>query len=160
MYTPDDSPRSYAVIQQAAKHFFEECLYSSIPIRGAVSVGTFVRSHDGMALMGGAFIDAHTYGDDQDWLGLILTPSAIEKAKSYGLDPSRHDFVFSTDIPMRKCKESEVAAYRLQNGSANYSSPLLPILENMKHKAGSAHHAKYDRTIDFIKKHYRKFNSA
>jgi hypothetical protein len=160
MYTPDDSARSYAVIQQAAKHFIEECLYSSIPIRGAVSVGTFVRSHDGRALMGSAFVDAHIYGDDQDWLGLILTPSAIKKAKSYGLEPSHHDFVFSNEIPMRKYIESEVAAYRFQNGSDNFSSPLLPILKNMKHKAGTAHHAKYDRTIDFIKKHYRKFEST
>lgn len=155
LYTPDDSSRSYAVIQQAAKHFIDECLYSSIPIRGAISVGTFIRSHDGRALMGRAFIDAHVYGDDQDWLGLILTPAAISKAITYGLDPIRHDFVSSKEIPMRKYKANEVLAYRFQNGSDNFSSPLLPLLESMQQKADIKHRCKYARTIDFIKKHHR-----
>jgi hypothetical protein len=155
MFCPDDTAKSYAIIQQAAKHFIEECLYSSIPIRGAVSVGTFVRSNDNRALMGRAFIDAHVYGDDQDWLGLLLTPDAIAKARSYGLEPTRHDFVSSPEIPMRKCRSENVLAYRFQNGTANYSSPLLTPLENMKQKAGAGHSDKYKRTIEFIKNNYR-----
>ena len=155
MYTPNDSARSYAVIQQAAKHFIDNCLYSSIPIRGAISVGTFIRSHDGRALMGRAFIDAHVYGDDQDWLGLLLTPTAIARARAYGLEPTHHDFVSSDEIPMRRCNAKEVVAYRFQNGRDNFSSPLLPLLENMRQQAGIEHRRKYERTIEFIKGHHR-----
>lgn len=147
MYTPDDSARSYTIIQQAAKHFIDKCLYTTIPIRGAISVGTFIRSHDGRALMGRAFIDAHLYGDDQDWLGLLLTPTAIAKARAYGAEPNNHDFVSSEEIPMRKCNANEVVAYRFQNGRDNRPSPLLPYLENMKQQAGVKHRCKYMRTI-------------
>jgi len=155
MFTPDKTPKSYTVIQQAAKHFIERCLYSSIPIRGAISVGAFVRGHDNRSLIGRAFVDAHLFGEDQDWLGLILTPTAIQMAASYGLKPQHHDFIASAEIPMRKCRENQVMAYRFQNGAANFSSPLLPILESMKQRAGAAHFGKYERTIEFIKKHYR-----
>lgn len=155
MFTQDDSAKSYTVIQRAAKHFLEKCLYSSIPIRGAISVGSFVRGHDNRSLMGRAFVDAHVFGEDQDWIGLILTPDAIRKARSYGLEPTHHDFIFSADIPMRDFCSTDVLAYRFQNGSANFSSPLLSFLEGMKHKAGTSHSGKHERTIEFIKKHYR-----
>jgi len=155
MFTPDDTAKSYTVIQQAARHFIDECLYSSIPMRGAVSVGTLIRSHDNRALMGRAFIDAHVYGEDQDWLGLLLTPDAITKARSYGLEPTRHDFISSDEIPMRKCSAKNVLAYRFQNGRSSFPSPLLTLLENMRQEAGAAHSLKYERTIEFITKHYR-----
>lgn len=160
MFSPDDSAKSYTVIQQAAKHFIEKCLYSKIPIRGAVSVGTLIRSSDNRTLMGKACIDAYIHGEDQDWLGLILTPNAIKKVRSYGLEPTHHDFISSNEIPMRKYCDKEVLAYRFQNGSSNYSSPLLPLLESMKQAAGLQHFAKYERTIAFIKKHYRYLSSS
>jgi hypothetical protein len=155
MFTPDNSAKCYSVIQQAAKHFIEKCLYSSIPIRGAVSVGSFISSHDNRSLMGRAFIDAFVCGEDQDWLGLLLTPQAVAKARSFGLEPSRHDFVVSPNIPMRKCAPTEVMAYRFQNGSANFDSPLIPVLEDMMRRSDTTHHPKYQCTIDFIKAHYR-----
>lgn len=155
MFTPDDSAQSYTLIQQAAKHFIEECIYSNVPIRGAVSVGSLIRGHDNRSLLGRAFIDAHVFGEDQNWLGLILTPDAIRKAKGYGLEPTHHDFISSGEIPMRKYGAEMVVAYRFQNGSANYSSPLLLHLESMKQGAGHEHSGKYERTIAFIKKHYR-----
>lgn len=160
MYSPDDSGRSYSVVQQAAKHFIEECVYSSIPIRGAISVGTLIKSHDDKAVMGRAFIDAHRYGDDQDWIGLILTPTAIEKVRSYGLNPSHHDFVFTDDIPMRKYKNAQIAAYRFQNGRDNFSPSLLPMIENMRSKSEKSHYGKYDRTIAFIEKYHRHIEKA
>jgi hypothetical protein len=154
-FTSDDSARSYAVLQQAAKRFITECTYSKIPIRGGISVGHITRSKDNRSFMGKAFIDAFVYAEDQDWIGLLLTPTAIEKAKSYGLFPERHDFVKSSRIPMRKCQNAEVMAYRFQNGSANFSSPLITMLSQMRHSSGEKHHHKYDGTIQFIEENYR-----
>lgn len=155
IFSRNDSARSYAVLQQAAKHFITECTYSKIPIRGAISVGHITRSKDNRSFMGKAFIDAFVYAEDQDWIGLLLTPTAIEKANSYGLFPERHDFVKSAKIPMRKCKNSGVMAYRFQNGSANFPSPLLPMLSQMKQSSAEHHHKKYDGTMQFIEEHYR-----
>lgn len=156
IFTNDDQGKSYSLIQRAAKYFMEKCLYSSIPIRGAISVGSLATSDDNRSVMGKAFIDAFVTGEDQDWLGLLLTTQAISMARSLDLEPARHDFVASHDIPMRKCAVSDVMAYRFQNGSANFSSPLISILESMKQRAGSEHEHKYQRTIDFIKAHYRR----
>lgn len=156
IYTRDDEGKSYSLIQNAAKRFIEECLYSCIPIRGAISVGSLATSADNRSVMGSGFIDAFVTGEDQDWLGLLLTREAIVKVRSLGLEPSRHDFVASPSIPMRKCSASDVMAYRFQNGADNFDSPLIQILENMKHLAGPTHELKYQRTIEFIQKHYRR----
>lgn len=155
MFSPDDSAKSYTVIQQAAKHFIEKCIYSQVPIRGALSVGSFIRSEDNRSLMGNGFIDAFIYGEDQNWLGFLLTPKAIKKVRSYGLEPSRHDFVCSDEVPMRKCNATEVMAYRFQNGAANFSSPLLSMLGAMKSKSGEEYRVKYEKTMNFIEKYYR-----
>ncbi len=154
MFTPDDSPQSYVVLQSAAKHFLMKCLGSRIPIRGAISVGHFVRSKDNRAFMGKAFLDAFEYGEDQDWLGLVLTPTAISKARSFDLEPIHHDFVRSDNIPMRKFHHQDVLAFRLSNGAANFPSYLLPRLHDMKMHSEEKHRGKYERTEKFIEEHY------
>ena len=155
MFTEDNSPKSYCVIEFAAKSFIHHCLYSRIPIRGAISVGSFMRSRDNRSFIGNAFLDAYRYGEDQDWLGLIITPKGITKAESYDLYPIRHDFVKSDKIPMRKLPSNGVMAYRFQNGAANYPCPLLPMLNEMKMQSGEKYRGKYERTEQFIRKHYR-----
>lgn len=155
LFSKDDSDRSYSVLQQAAKQFITECTFSKVPIRGAISVGHITRSKDNRSFMGKAFIDAFVFAEDQDWIGLILTPTAIMKANTYGLFPERHDFVKSGSIPMRKCAGTGVMAYRFQNGSANFASPLLTMLGQMKHSAAEEHHKKYEGTMRFIEENYR-----
>jgi hypothetical protein len=159
LFTTDDSSASYRLIQFAAKHFIEECLYSGVPIRGAISVGSIVTSDDNRSIMGEAFIDAFVTGEDQNWIGLLLSARAISRVRSLGLDPARHDFVSSPSIPMRKLKADDVMAYRFQNGAANYESPLLHTLASMKQGADSRNVGKYDRTCEFIKCHYSRIET-
>jgi hypothetical protein len=155
MFTPDDSAKSYCVIIFAAKVFITECFYSRIPIRGAISVGSFMKSCDNRAFIGNAFIDAYKYGEDQDWLGLLITPTGIRKAESYGLYPIRHDFIQSDKIPMRELSNIDVLAYRFQNGAANYPCPVLPGLHDMKLQSEEKYQIKYERTEQFINEHYK-----
>ena len=109
-----------------------------------------MRSEDNRALMGDAFIDAFEYGEDQNWLGLLLTPKAIKKARLLELEPLRHDFISSKKIPMRKKTDQVVLAYKFQNGESTFSSPLIPHLIEMKKASDDIYHEKYDNTIDFI----------
>ena len=155
MFTPDDSKQSYVMITFAAKCFIEDFLHSSIPMRAAISVGPFVRTTDKKTFMGQAFLEAFEYAEDQDWIGLIITPDAIKKAESYGLFPVRHDFVASKDIPMRKFKDQDLVAYRFQNGASNRPSLLARGLRSMKARAPRESHSKYERTAKFIEEHYR-----
>ena len=154
MFTPDDSPLSYTVITDAAKYFLTKCLNSKIPICGAISVGHFVRSKDNRAFMGKAFLEAFEYGEDQDWIGLVLTPAAISKARSFDLEPLHHDFIQSDNIPMGKFSNKDVLAYRFQNGAANFPSFLLPRLQDMKMHSEKKYRYKYERTEKFIKEYY------
>jgi hypothetical protein len=54
----------------------------NIPLRGAVGGGYFYK--DGEIIVSSALVDAARYEKEQDWLGAVLTPNAlelIEKAK-------------------------------------------------------------------------------
>ena len=154
MFTHDDSPNSYAVIESATKYFIEECIYSRIPMRGAIAVGPFMRTKDNRTFIGKAFLEAFEYAEDQDWIGLLMTPNAITKAESFELYPTCHDFVKSDKIPMRNYSNKEIMAYRFKNGSANFSSPLLPMLGEMKLLCDEKYRYKYERTEKFIEEHY------
>lgn len=153
----DDSAASYAWIELGAKEFIKECLHALVPIRGAISVGSIIRSQDDRALLGKAFLDAHRFGEDQDWLGLLLTPTAIEKVRSYGYEPTKGDFVAWSEIPMRALKGSDVLAYRLQSGRDSSETPLLLApLQSLLQSAPEDSREKYERTIKFITEHHRR----
>jgi len=173
MFTRDATQKSCFIIECAVKAFIYDCIHSHIPLRGAISVGNFTRSKDNRVFMGEAFCEAFEYAEDQDWLGLIVTPSAITKAKSFELNPIEldHNFIYlkstplnktkkesynsSEQNPMRKYSDQNVMAYRLDNGAANFESPLLSMLKDMKSQAPVDCQGKYERTIKFIEKHYK-----
>jgi hypothetical protein len=155
LHTPDDSARSYTIIQSASKRFIKKCILSRIPARGAIAVGSLMRTKDNRAFIGNTFLEAYKYAEDQDWIGLLITPNASLKAESYGLCPTRHDFVRSDDIPMRKFTGQNILAYRFQNGAANHSSPLLPMLRDMKLHSDEKYRYIYERTEQFIDKNYQ-----
>jgi hypothetical protein len=156
LFTSDDSSKSFAVMLRTAKSFFENCLEAGMPVRGAISVGSFVRSHDNRVLISSAFIDAFEIGERQNWLGLLLSPAAIARARRQGLEPSRLGFVSSNRIPMKKCKSPDpvtsrdVMAYRI-----GHVPRLMPRLEEMMNASVEPHRIKYQRTIDFIREYSR-----
>jgi len=105
--------------------------------------------------MGSAFIEAFKYGEDQDYIGLLMTPDAVEKAKSYGLYPTLHDFVNADNIPMRECAGQNILACKFQNGAANFPSHLLQPLRDMKRLSECKYRSKYERTEKFIEQYYQ-----
>jgi hypothetical protein len=60
----------------------------SLPLRGAISVGTAFISISPPMIIGPSFIEAHEYCEDQNWIGLLLTPSATTRLRKVGLDRS------------------------------------------------------------------------
>jgi hypothetical protein len=151
MYAPDDSAGSYQIIQRAAKSFIERCTDSQIPIRGAIAVGSLFRTADDRSFIGNAFLEAFEYAEDQDWIGLLITPNAVNRVASYGVCPTHHDFVQSNDIPMRKCEGQKVLAYRLQRGASNFPPRLLRSLRQMQRDSDEKYRDKYERTMQFIR---------
>jgi len=109
-------------------------------------------------IIGASFLEAYQYCEDQNWIGLLLTPSATTTLRKIGLEPLHHDFVVE-NIPLCKMPIENVLAYRFQDGMSNYESPLLNFLEEMKYFAPSKDKEKYHKTILHIRKHYRYIGS-
>ncbi len=154
LFSPDVEPISYSRILLICKQLINHFIYKQFPLRGAISIGTTFAAEDRPILIGPAFVEAYEYCEDQDWIGLLLTPSATKAIRNAGLEPLRHDFV-SDEIPLRNLESENVLAYRFQGGAANFDSPLLSRLEQMRHFAPDEAKEKYSRTMDFIKKHYK-----
>ncbi len=136
----------------------EKSIQVRLPLRGAISVGSAYTSTDPPIVLGQSFLEAYDYCEDQNWIGLLLTPSATIKLREHGLEPLHHDFR-QDDIPLQKMLQENVLAYRFQNGEANFVSPYLAYLQEMRHYAPDKNKEKYTRTMEFIKKHYRFIQS-
>jgi hypothetical protein len=154
IFAPDVEARWYGWFLLQCETLVNKSIEIRLPLRGAISVGTAFISRNPPMVIGPSFIEAHEYCEDQNWIGLLMTPSAVTALRQVGLDPLHHDFVVD-QIPLRKMPSENVLAYRFQNGMSNYASPLLPLLQEMKHFAPDTEKEKYDRTMSFIKKHYR-----
>lgn len=155
VHTPDSVGSSYGWFLRQCKNLIERSIHVRLPLRGAISSGQVFTSDNPPIIIGKPFIEAYEYCEDQNWIGLLLTPSATTAISDLGLEPLHHDFISDKSIPLKKKSVENVLAYRFQNGSANFKSPLLGPLEEMRHFAPVKDKKKYDKTIEFIKKHYK-----
>lgn len=145
---------AYPWFLSLCKSMANKSIYQELPLQGAISVGTTFTSENPTIIMGTAFVEAYEYCEDQNWIGLLLTPSATKELTHCKLNPLHHDFVQSSKIPMKTKSIDGVWAYRYQNGCANFSSPLFPKLRQMQKKAPEQAFIKYENTISFITQHY------
>lgn len=155
IYSKKSEATGYPEIDLTSKSFLNTCVLNRLPVRGAISYGELILGHNNRTIMGKAFLESHEYGEDQNWIGLILTPTASSQLKSMSADPINNGFI-NRDIPLRKYSifDEEVYAYRFSNGSTSFQCPLLPILNEMLRKAPDREKVKYINTIKFIEKHY------
>jgi len=70
---------SLVAIAGACSRLMSELLLEHIPIRGAISQGEFVRSAVGESVFvaGRAVLDAYQFEQVQDWIGVMIAPSAL-----------------------------------------------------------------------------------
>ncbi len=160
IYSINDKINDYPSLIRVSKNFILNCTNSELPVRGAISYGEVVFGHEKKIIIGKAFLEAHVYGEDQNWIGLILTPSASKQLEINGLPPCKHGFI-NRDIPLREKTNSKnlVFAYKFINGQTSYDCPQLVHLHEMIHFAPDDKKQKYINTIEFIKKHYTKTDS-
>jgi hypothetical protein len=97
LFTFNDSRDSFKSIISVSSWLLHELLRAGVPVRGALSYGDFARSeHEGhgTVIAGRPIIDAHYYESQLQWIGIMLTPSLLEKRReitlnSCGLRPNR-----------------------------------------------------------------------
>lgn len=156
LYSKSSESKDYPALLHTATHFMEKCIYKGIALRGSISYGEIAVGNDKRTMIGRAFLDSYQYCEDQDWLGLILSPTASGQLAEMQIDPIRHGFIHE-EIPWRKrsITNREVFAYSFCRGRSNFPCPLLQKLEEMEQLAPEGAKLKYERTIRFIEKHWQ-----
>lgn len=159
LYSRKSDAGGYPEMDLTSKNFMETCITKRLPVRGAISFGELILGHNNRIIMGKAFLESYEYGEDQNWIGLMLTPTASAQLKSMGVDPLQNGFI-NRDIPLRRHSifDETIYAYRFVDGSTSFPCPLLPFLKEMLQKAPSSEQVKYLNTIKFIEKYYSAHN--
>jgi hypothetical protein len=158
IYSKAEENRGYPELALISENFLEACIYSRLPIRGAISYGELILGHNSRVIMGKAFLESHQYGEDQNWIGLLLTPSASSKLKSLDCDPINHGYI-NCNIPLRKYPifDKDVYAFFFTKNivvNSKHKCNLLPILKEMLQRAPTKEKVKYKNTIRFIEKYF------
>ena len=160
VYAVDDSAESFVAIDNISRWFFYFLITGGIPVRGAISCDAFYVDTENDLYFGEALMEAYEYGEAQDWIGLLLCPSAEERLEQLGL-PAKNRLNYAyTDIPYNKRSshlDQNLPACILGNWvSVNYQNPVIERLSQMKERILDENiRSKYDRAIAFIQQNKR-----
>lgn len=155
LYTRGKSLEQFVLLEQTARLFFSNLIRKKIPLRGAMSFGKLYSKVDRNTFVGPALIDAYKHGEDQDWVGYILAPSACKELSGTSLDPSSLAFyrpLESTAI-MRKLSNDNIFAFAFNNDMNSTPSSYELALEEMRKNAPDKEKYKYERALSFASKH-------
>ncbi|WP_374001101.1 hypothetical protein [Bdellovibrio bacteriovorus] len=78
--TKGDAVATICLHGEISKRILTDGLLSELPMRGATSYGEF--SHEDLTFMGPAVDEAAAWHEVTNWVGIILTPSALLKLKT------------------------------------------------------------------------------
>jgi hypothetical protein len=161
-YSPDDTALSFAAIEERTRWFVYFLVSNGIPVRGAISCGELYADKDNNLFFGKALVEAYDYGENQNWIGFVLTPSCIEQMAAVDLPADqRLDYAY-WDVPYKRPNKTlpkTLPACVLGGSFGN--NRCLDKLHKMKERLkGSKHAAKYDNTITFIEANRRQFLSV
>jgi hypothetical protein len=76
----DDTIEGLKKIARSCSRLFANVLEHDIPLRGAISRGSFVYQElakGGVFIAGRAVVEAYSFESKQDWVGIMLAPSAL-----------------------------------------------------------------------------------
>jgi len=163
LYTPDDSASSFAIIEATTRWFiyFLICDSEAKPVRGAMSCDDLYADKDRNIFFGKALVEAYHYGENQDWIGFVLSPSAIKQLDKVCLPASERLNYAYWDIPYKLCDkelQKRLPACIIGNWTEiNGKNPCLDKIENVKIQQTDPGIAiKYTNTISFLKANTRR----
>ena len=164
LYTEDDSAASFGAIDNISRWFFYFLITADIPVRGAISCDVLYTDKENGLFFGEAFIEAYQYGEHQDWIGLLLCPSAEQRLEEVGLPAERRLNYAYADVPFKDRPEKQPKDLKaklpvciLGNWiSINNKNPAIERLTRMKERiADQSIRTKYDRAIEFMQNNRR-----
>jgi len=153
LFSPDDTVLSFTAIDSAARLFVDSLVSRGIPIRGVISCADLYADKENSLFFGKALLEAYHYGENQNWIGLVLTPSSVEQMTVIGLPADqRLDYRYWT-IPYRRPDEAlpKTLPACVIGGSILGYNDCLDELRKMKIRfKGTDYIPKYENTIRFI----------
>lgn len=155
IYSRGGRDKDFSNIESISRLFFQHLVLNKIPVRGSLTFGKLYSQQERNIFIGPALIDAYKYGEGQNWLGFILTPTAMEQMDKVGLSVRERSFyreVLNNNI-LKEGIKGPVYAYAFNNGLVNGKNPLLKALYAMKDNVGPEYENKYQNTIDFIEEY-------
>lgn len=169
-YSPDSTGSSFAAIEATTRWFIYWLIYYGIPVRGAMSCGDFYADKENNVLFGPALIEAYHYGENQDWIGFVLSPSTVNQMAVIGLPANGRLNYAYWNIPYKK-KVQKIADVNLRkslpayiiggHAEINGRNPCLDKLLEMKGRlTDSGLIKKYENTINFIEANKRAMIKA
>jgi hypothetical protein len=154
LYTEDDSAESFAAIEIVCRWFMFSLLREKVPVRGAMSCGSFYADPTNGIYLGDALLDAYELGENQDWLGFVLTPSTTARLEELNL-PIKERLNYSYyNIPFKKPRKTNSHAACILGNWIRFSdgrNPLVSKLQEMlSGQSDERIRRKYERTIAFL----------
>jgi hypothetical protein len=153
LYSPDDTILSFTAIDRRTRAFVEFLVSEGIPVRGAISCDDLYADKQNNIFFGKALLEAYHYGENQNWIGLILTPSSVEQLATIGLPAERQSGYACWNIPYKRLVPdlARTLPACILGGSTLGCNTCLDELHKMKTRCeGTAHITKYENAISFI----------
>lgn len=157
----DDSGPSFTEIDLLARSFAHFLLCRRIPFRGAISCGQMYADFDDGVFLGLGMVEAYKYAEGQDWVGLVLCPSAMLRLSSFvSLDGRLNWQLFRIPWTARPagCPDELLAYIAGQSFQVNGRNQALEALKEMSSSFGNGNvkvRQKYLRAIEFIEANRR-----
>lgn len=161
MFSNTNSISDFAYIDHTARIFADGLICQEIPLRGALSCGSFYGDFNDNIFFGEALIEAHRYGEMQNWIGFILCPSTVSQLSTLGSPATELRNYAFTNIPLNSKAgdniESHLPACIIGDWfQINGRNPCIKALSKMKSDIADEYiRQKYDNTIHFLETHRR-----
>ena len=162
IYAPDDSISSYGQIDSCSRWFFQHAILQQIPLRGALGWGEFYADKPNGVFLGKALVIAYEFGEQFNWIGYMLSPSALSRMTHAEVNLPSCPVHFRKANVQTRASSLECIALLCGGGKGrDYIRALEEMkrlsLDDMTIKQKTSDQIrrvteKYDNTIQFIKR--------
>jgi hypothetical protein len=153
-YTEGEETSQLGFLSLLAQEFAYYLIRSKIPVRGAIAHGLVYADHNAGVIFGDALGEAYEFAESQDWLGLILCPSAARHINLPWPENWRFQYrlcpVPLSHMPHIRSEPMYVAELG-EGRHYNGVNQLIPVLREMQSSIVEPRVArKYKNTIEFL----------
>lgn len=167
LYSEDNSVSGFGELDHIARWFYYYLIKEGIPVRGSISYGDFYCDRKNSLFFGEPLIEAYQFGEAQNWLGLIICPSAEYKLKPLNILTEKSSAYVYTEVPFKNLPSTVSRKTQFNILPACILACWLPPdfqknisekLHQMMNSKNAKYKPKYKNTINFLRENPRYIN--